>query len=175
MDERKIPRRYLPKSLTEGDRRKQIKSILGQTDRPILKSFKSRSSPWTLYAKSYFGEDKTSKEDMSKKLSKGNKKKEKELMKGFDEIFDKGIKAYYTSGSRPNQTPYSWAYGRLFSVLFGGKSRDIDKKIVDKYKIPLLFKKKQTKNTSKNGDSRPVVIGKGMLLNDMILNNDFKY
>jgi hypothetical protein len=151
----KIPKRYVPKSLSPEDRKKQIKSIREGKDRPFVKSFKSKSSKWTIMARDYFGEGNTSKSDMARILSKGNKNREKELMKGFDKIFDKGEGAYYSSGSRPNQTASSWAYARLFSVLFGGKSRNIDKAIVDKYKIPLLTQK-----------------GKGLTLNEMILNNN---
>ena len=46
--------------------------------------------------------------------------------------------AYYSSGSRPNQTPESWGKSRVASVLVGGLSRKIDKKIVDKYNIPKI-------------------------------------
>jgi hypothetical protein len=112
-------------------------------------------------ANSYFGVNNTSKVDIARILSKGNKKRYKELMNGFDEIFDKGMKAYYTSGSRPNQTPYSWAYARLFSVLFGGKSRDIDSKEVEKYNIPLLSKKQKG-----NGDGKVI---------DRIIKNEILY
>jgi hypothetical protein len=139
-----IPRRYVPKSLSPADRRKQIKSILEGKVRPKLKSFKSKTSSWTEKAKSYFGDGNTSKLDMAIILSKGNKKMQKKLMKGFDEIFKKGEGAYFSSGSRPNQTPASWAYARLFSVLFGGPSRNIDKAIVEKYNIPLLKNRKQS-------------------------------
>ena len=55
--------------------------------------------------------------------------------KGQQEVIKKGQGAYYSSGSRPNQTPFSWGLGRLGSVLLGGPSRRIDKKIYDKYKV----------------------------------------
>ena len=32
-------------------------------------------------------------------------------------VINKGMGAYYSSGSRPNQTPHSWGYARLASVL----------------------------------------------------------
>jgi hypothetical protein len=89
-------------------------------------------------AEKYFGEGNTSKEDIARILSRGNREREKELLKGLSEIYDKGLEAYRTSGSRPLQTPYSWAFSRVFSVLFGGESREVDKSIVDKYGIPLL-------------------------------------
>lgn len=134
----KIPKKYIPESLTIIDLKKQLKSIIEEKDRPKLKSFKSKKSSFTEKAKSYFGEGNTSKKDIAKILSKGDKKREKELFNGLDEIFKKGEGAYYSSGSRPNQTPQSWAYARMFSVLFGGKARQIDNQEVKKYKIPLL-------------------------------------
>ena len=48
---------------------------------------------------------------------------------------DKGKGAYYSSGSRPNQTAHSWAYGRLASVILGGPARKIDKSIWEKYNL----------------------------------------
>ena len=54
--------------------------------------------------------------------------------KGIDEILSKGRGAYYSSGSRPNQTPESWALARLASVIMNGNARKVDKKIWDKYK-----------------------------------------
>jgi len=141
--ERKIPSRYLPKSLTPSQRKKQLKSILEKTDRPILKDYKTRRSKWTILASNYFGDGKTSKEDMAKILSKGNPKRQKELMNAFDEIYKKAEGAYYSSGSRPSTNIFQWSYARLFSVLFGGKSRNIDKKIVEKYNVPLLKPKQK--------------------------------
>ncbi len=170
-EERKIPTKYIPKSLTPSDRKKQLQSIREKRDRPKVSSFKSKRSNWTRMANSYFGDNNTSKIDMAKILSKGNKKREKELMKGFDEIFKKGEGAYYSSGSRPNQTPYSWAYGRLFSVLFGGPSRDIDKAIVEKYKIPLLFTKKQSKKSKMRGGRRNARGGNDVFYSILLGNN----
>ena len=65
-------------------------------------------------------------------------KRKKELEKGLEEIMMKAKGAYYSSGSRPNQTAFSWGLGRIASVLQGGPSRKIDKKIVDRYKIPKI-------------------------------------
>lgn len=139
----KIPRRYIPSSLSMVDLEKQLKNLKKTrttkegVDRPVLKTATVRRSKWTIKAEKYFGKGNTSKDDMVRILSKSASRR-LELKKGFDEIYDKGARAYMTSGSRPNQTPQSWAMARLFSVLFGGKSRDIDKAIVDKYSIPLL-------------------------------------
>lgn len=135
---RSIQPRYIPKSLSLPDLKKQLRSIEEGTDRPIVKSFQSKKSSWSEKAKVYFGVGNTGKEDMAKILSKGNTKRERELMKGFDEIYDRGMKAYETSGSRPNQTPFSWGMARVQAVLFGSPSRNQDADVVEKYGLPLL-------------------------------------
>jgi hypothetical protein len=53
---------------------------------------------------------------------------------GQQKIMDKAKGAYFSGGSRPNQTPSSWSYARLASVIVGGPARKIDKDIWDKYK-----------------------------------------
>lgn len=53
---------------------------------------------------------------------------------GQDRILSKGKGAYFSGGSRPNQTPSSWAYARLASVIMGGPARKVDKDIWDRYK-----------------------------------------
>ena len=60
---------------------------------------------------------------------------------GQEKIINKGRGAYYSSGSRPNQTPESWGLGRLASVILNGPARRIDKTIWDKYKITNKSKK----------------------------------
>ena len=124
-----LPQRYVPKSLTPSQKKKQVKSIREKRDRPKL-DIKTRRSKWTVLAQNYFGKGNTSIDDIAKKL--------KISKKGLEEIMLRGKSAYYSSGSRPNQTPFSWGYGRIFSVLFGGNARKQDADIVKKYKIPLL-------------------------------------
>tara|TARA_B100001540_G_scaffold217890_1_gene192494 strand:+ start:894 stop:1412 length:519 start_codon:yes stop_codon:yes gene_type:complete len=50
---------------------------------------------------------------------------------GLTKIFKKGVGAYYSSGSRPNQTGHSWAYARLASAITGGKASAVDMKILE--------------------------------------------
>ena len=50
----------------------------------------------------------------------------------FKTIVKKGQGAYYSSGSRPNQTAHSWG-ARLASAVTGGKSSQIDYHILEKY------------------------------------------
>ena len=55
--------------------------------------------------------------------------------KAIDEVFKKGEGAYYSAGSRPNQTPQSWAYARVYSYILGGNARKTDSAITKKYNV----------------------------------------
>jgi len=122
-----LPQKYVPKSLTEEDKKKQIKSIKEGKPRPKVESFKSkRSSNVQAFEKKY----KTKINDFDF-ISKNIIKK-----KGIDEIIKKGKGAYFSGGSRPNQTPTSWALARLAAVIMkNGAARKVDMKIWEKYKI----------------------------------------
>jgi hypothetical protein len=47
-------------------------------------------------------------------------------LSALKQIVKKGEGAYYSSGSRPNQTPQSWGFARLASAVTGGKSAAVD-------------------------------------------------
>ena len=49
----------------------------------------------------------------------------------LDKIVKKGEGAFYSSGSRPNQTPQSWGYARLASAITGGKAAGVDYAILE--------------------------------------------
>tara|TARA_Y100001937_G_scaffold116670_1_gene168904 strand:+ start:21 stop:416 length:396 start_codon:yes stop_codon:yes gene_type:complete len=121
--EHDIPAQYL-KGLKGEDRKKQIKSILEKKKRPKT-DFKSKRSGWV---KKF--EDKYKHKISDEKWIHDNII----TRTGQRKIIDKGMGAYYSSGSRPNQTPMSWGRARLASVILGGPSRKIDKAIWEKYK-----------------------------------------
>lgn len=108
---------YVPKGLSKSDKKKQVKSLAKGTDRPKLKSFKSRKSSYTEKFHKKYG-----KKPLSWIYKNIIKRKQGE------QIIMKGKAAYRTSGSRPNQTPYSWGLARLYSVIMGGPARKIDMK-----------------------------------------------
>ena len=120
---RNIPAQYL-KGLKGEDRKKQIKSIFEGKVRPETK-FKSKRSNWVKQFEDKYKTKITDKEYIHKNII---------TRTGQQKIIDKGAAAYFSSGSRPNQTPSSWGLARLASVILGGPSRRIDKSIWDKYK-----------------------------------------
>ena len=50
----------------------------------------------------------------------------------LEKIVNKGQGAYYSSGSRPNQTSQSWGLARLASALTSGKAAAVDYDILEK-------------------------------------------
>ena len=51
-------------------------------------------------------------------------------LNSLKQIVKKGEGAYYSSGSRPNQTPKSWGLARLASAVTGGKAASVDYDII---------------------------------------------
>lgn len=128
--------KLVPKNYVEGlkgyDRRKQIKSIFEGKARPKT-SFKSKESTWTTKFNKKYGNEL---DQMKGGRSKKNISKVTGIpFKAIDEVFKKGEGAYYSAGSRPNQTPQSWAYARVYSYILGGNARKIDADITKKYNV----------------------------------------
>lgn len=126
--EHKIPRRYLPKSLSKKDYARERRAILKSRklypkgiyiDRPHLSSFVSKKSSHVSRATKMYGVESMK---PNAALARATGCKEWALRK----IVNKGEGAYYSSGSRPNQTAKSWGYARLGSALTGGPSSKID-------------------------------------------------
>lgn len=126
MPPKKIPKQYVPKSLTKEDRAKQVKSIKEGKDRPKVESFKSKRSSHVIKFEKRYGKKITDDEWIGKNLLRPA---------GIKQILKKGAGAYYSSGSRPNQTVASWSRARLASALTGGGAAKVDKDILEKYKI----------------------------------------
>jgi len=123
---KKINKKYVPSSLSVADRKKQIKSIKEKTERPKLKSFQSKRSTWAEKFENKYGYKINQKAKIAKEIIS---------KEGIDQILAKGKGAYYSSGSRPNQTATSWSLARLASVIMGGNARKVDSDIWKKYKI----------------------------------------
>ena len=87
-------KKYVPKTLTKEDKKKQIKSIKEQKDRPKVKSFESKRSPFVIRFEKKFGFPITDKTKINKSLL---------ATTGINKILKKGMAAYYTGGSRPNR------------------------------------------------------------------------
>jgi len=130
----KVPLRYLPKRLTRKDKKKQAQMLLKSRKlykshkyftRKKVASFKSKPSPHIADAIRIY------------KLKQGNVKPSQELVKAtgctlgaLNKIVQKGEGAYFSSGSRPNQSAQSWGLARLASSVTGGKAAAVDYNII---------------------------------------------
>ena len=133
MKKKLINVRYLPTKLSKKDKKKQFNMI--QKSRKLykkkkyftrkkVKSFQSKPSQHIINARKIYKIDSII---PSVKLAN----KTGCSIKSLKKIVSKGEGAYYSSGSRPNQTPQSWGYARLASSITGGKAAAVDYNILE--------------------------------------------
>ena len=130
----KFPMRYLPKVLTKKDKKTQIKMLIKSKKlykknkyytRKQLPSYKNKVSNHILNARKIYN------------IKSITPNKELAIKTGcnlstLNQIVKKGEGAYYSSGSRPNQTPKSWGLARLASSITSGKAAAVDYNIIKK-------------------------------------------
>ena len=128
-----IALKYLPKRLTLKDRKKQLKQLKKSRDaykkhiyisRKKVNSYKSKKSKHILKAQKIY---------KLKNISVNNNLSRKTgcSIKALNKIVNKGRGAYYSSGSRPNQSAENWGLARLASSISGGKAAAVDYSILE--------------------------------------------
>ena len=129
-----FPIRYVPKQITRKDKQKQINMLIKSKKlykkrkyytRKNISSYKNIKSNHLANAYKIYN------------IKKIIPNKELSLKTGctisaLNQIIKKGEGAYYSSGSRPNQTPQSWGLARLASSITSGKSAAVDYDIIKK-------------------------------------------
>ena len=110
-------KRYLPDTLSRRDKTRQRKELTKSRKlykqhkyytRKAVKSFTSKPSKHLVRARKLYGVDHIK---PTRELSKQTGCS----LKGLRQIVRKGEGAYFSSGSRPNQTAQSWGRARLAS------------------------------------------------------------
>jgi hypothetical protein len=129
---KKIPIRYLPKNLSKKDKKKQLTMLnksqkLYKTQkyykREKVKTFFSKKSNHIKNAEKIYDIDTIiPNKELSEKTGCS--------INALKKIVSKGEGAYYSSGSRPNQTAQSWGFARLASSITGGKAAAVDYDII---------------------------------------------
>lgn len=121
-------KKYIPNQLDPKDKLKQKRELLKSKrlykqhkyyTRKPLKSFVSKKSNHLKKVEDLYGikhlkinDELVKKTGCSKKI--------------LNKIVNKGMGAYYSSGSRPNQTAKSWGMARLASAIAGGRASKVD-------------------------------------------------
>jgi hypothetical protein len=161
----KYPMRYLPKNLTKKDKNTQIKMLLKSKKlyktnkyftRPKVSSYRNKKSKHILKAQKLYNiKSITPSKELSLKTGCS--------LTALNEIVKKGEGAYYSSGSRPNQTPQSWGLARLASALTSGKAAAVDYSIIEKgcnhkKKAFLLANKSRKKYVYGNTTAKKVMV-----------------
>ena len=127
-----IALRYLPKRLTAKDKKKQGTMLLRSrrlykkgvfyTRRPVA-SFHSKTSKHITNAKKMYNVNEIGATNILAKKTGCSKAT-------LAKIINKGEGAYFSSGSRPNQTAQSWGIARLASAITAGKAGAVDYNIL---------------------------------------------
>jgi len=130
----KFPIRYVPKVLSKKDKKAQVKMLIKSKKlykekkyytRKQLSSYKNKKSNHILNARRIYNvQTITPNKELAHKTGCN--------LTALNQIVKKGEGAYYSSGSRPNQTPKSWGLARLASSLTSGKSAAVDYDIIKK-------------------------------------------
>lgn len=129
----KIPIRYIPQSLSKKDKDKQLKMLKKSRKlykkkdyytRKKLPSFQSKVSPHIIKAQKIYKTDKIIPNTYLSKATGCTKS-------ALNKIVKKGEGAYFSSGSRPNQSAQSWGLARLASSITGGKAAAVDFNILE--------------------------------------------
>lgn len=135
-----IPEHYIPDSLSPEDQAKQ-RRLIKQSRRDYrskkptyrirdkLKSHKHKKSGHVSDFKRRYPHIKNMAD------LEGISKEFKIPVKDLQRILEKGQGAYFSSGSRPNQTPHSWANARLASSLLGRRACRVDRHILKEHGI----------------------------------------
>ena len=130
---KKVPLRYLPFRLSKKDRVKQSRELRKSRKmykkgvyhtRAKVNTFKSKRSPHIVKAEKMYNTNKIAATDELAKKTKCSKA-------ALKKIINKGAGAYFSSGSRPNQTGQSWGIARLASSITGGKAALVDYSILE--------------------------------------------
>jgi hypothetical protein len=130
----KIPIRYLPNKLSKKDKKKQVNMIIKSKKlykqnkyytRSKLPSYKNKTSNHIVNARKLYNINNiTPNKNLSIKTGCS--------INALKQIVKKGEGAYFSSGSRPNQTAQSWGLARLASSITSGKAAAVDYNILEK-------------------------------------------
>ena len=134
MKQLKFPLRYLPFNLSKKDKQQQVKMLNKSRKmykkkkyftRKKLVSYDNKVSKHIINARKIYNIQKI-------KPSAELARKTGCSLSALKQIVKKGQGAYYSSGSRPNQTAQSWGLARLASSITAGKSAAVDYNILEK-------------------------------------------
>ena len=161
----KLPTKYLPSLKEIKDSAQQVKMLMKSRKqykkgkfftRKKIKSYKSKPSNHITDARKIYGiQNITPNNELARKTGCS--------LSALKKIVRKGQGAYFSSGSRPNQTSQSWGLARLASSITAGKSAAVDYDILEKgcdhkKKAFLLAKKSKRKYKFGHSKTRKTVV-----------------
>jgi hypothetical protein len=120
------------KGITPSDKKKQLQMLLKSRKmykkgnfytRKRVSSYKHKPSKHIIKARKIYNVNILPSKELAQKTGCS--------LAALKAIVRKGEGAYYSSGSRPNQTPQSWGLARLASAITAGKAAKVDYNILE--------------------------------------------
>lgn len=136
--------------LSRPDKKKQLRMLLKSRKmykkgkfytRKSVPSYKNKTSKHIIKARKIYNTEIIPSKELSRKTGCS--------VSALKAIVRKGEGAYYSSGSRPNQTPQSWGLARLASAISSGNAAKVDYHILescDHKKMAFKLAKKKVNN-----------------------------
>jgi hypothetical protein len=127
-------KRYVPNSLTKKDKKKQ-RSMLTKSRKMYKQNKYYTRKPVSSYTHKTSRHITNAKRIYNVQTVSPNSELASKTGCSVDalrKIVKKGEGAYYSSGSRPNQTPQSWGLARLASSITAGNAAKVDYDILEK-------------------------------------------
>jgi hypothetical protein len=130
----RLPLKYVPKNIKQKERKKQWKELMKSRKmykknlyytRKNIPSYSHKTSKHILRARKIYNVD-TIVPNKELSIKTGC------TIDAMNQIVKKGEGAYYSSGSRPNQTAQSWGIARLAGSITGSKAAAVDYNILEK-------------------------------------------
>ena len=120
------------KGITPSDKKKQLQMLLKSRKmykkgnfytRKRVSSYKHKPSKHIIKARKIYNVNILPSKELAQKTGCS--------LAALKAIVRKGEGAYYSSGSRPNQTPQSWGLARLASAITAGNAAKVDYNILE--------------------------------------------
>jgi len=159
-----IPENYVPKNLSKKSKSLAMNELKKSRSsykkgkyhtRKKIPGFKNRKTSWSSKVIEIYDLDKEKPINIDVLV-----KKTKCTKKALNQIIKKGMGAYYSSGSRPNQTAQSWGKARLYSAISGGPASKSDGHIL-REGCGKTSKALKLSKTSKIPNKKKIKIGGG--------------
>lgn len=169
----RVPQHYIPKHLSKKNKTKLKKELKKSRKmykkgkyytRKHIPGYKSKKTSWEKQLRDIYSIPASQTLSLPYLV-----KRTKCSSTSLNKIVKKGMGAYYSSGSRPNQNAFSWGKARLYSALSGGPAAARDMSILKEGCKPNSKPLQLARNPSKNTKRALIKLKGGAKMKEQIV------